>query len=429
MDRSIFRSAAVERLSSPERLDQPVRITTTLGWSALIALLLLVTAGCVASVAILAPEKVPGDGVIISPVGILEVPFPSSGRLAEIQASIGEPVTKGSIVARIEQPELRRSLEEAHKAYDDLKAERQHVADFQQQARLAQEAADTRRRHDLEQSIGLVEQRLGFLHEREVIDTELGAKHLITRAQAVDTKVATGTAQEELAATGRQINDISLNASRSRIQDMRELLALDLKVDAAQRQIALIAERLKQAEQVVSPYDGTVVEYKHDVGELVQQGAALVTLLPSGLEPTTGANSSSDPLQVVLFVPNTEGKKITPNMTAEITPSTVRREEYGFVFARVKRVAAIPATAEGMLHVLKNQQLVNALSAGGAPFEVDVELLRDPNAPSGYLWSSAPGPVTTISPGTLTHGTVWIRRLRLIEFAIPALRRLFGHTA
>jgi HlyD family secretion protein len=82
-----------------------------------------------------------------------------------------------------------------------------------------------------------------------------------------------------------------------------------------------------------------------------------------------------------------------------------------------------------MLHVLKNQQLVNALSAGGAPFEVDVELLRDPNAPSGYLWSSAPGPVTTISPGTLTHGTVWIRRLRLIEFAIPALRRLFGHTA
>ena len=428
MDRSIFRNAAVERLSSAERLDQPVRLTTGLGWLALTALLLLVTAGCIASVVIFAPDKVPGDGVIISPVGILEVPLPSSGRLSETLPVTGERVTKGAVVARIEQPELRRSLEEARKAYEDLRAERQQVGEFQQQARLAQESADATRRRDLGRSHELIEQRLGYLHERAEIDTDLYAKHLITRGQVVDTKVATGSAEEELSATERQITETSLSETHTQILDKRELLALDLKIDAAQRQIALIDERLKQSELVVSPYSGTVVEYKHDVGELVQEGAALMTLLPTGSDTTQDPTIPDTALQVVLFVPNTEGKKIAPGMMAEITPSTVRREEYGFIIGRVKRVAAIPATGEGMLRVLKNQQLVNALSAGGAPFEVEIELLRDPNAPSGFQWSSAPGPTTTISPGTVTHGMVWIRRLRLIEFAVPALRRLFGNS-
>lgn len=427
MDRSIFRSAAVERLSSPERLDQPVRITTALGWLALSALLILVFVGTVASVEIASPEKVAGDGVLISGVGILEVPFPSSGRLAEILPNTGQVVTQGSVVGRIEQPEMRRLLEEAHKQHDDLLAERHRIAEFQQQARQAQDAADGRRRRDLEQRRQLVEQRIGFLHQRAIIDAELGSKHLITRAQEVDTKVATGSAEEDLATTTREISDIALGAVQRHIHDQRELLELDLRVQAADRQIKLVTERLKQAEQIISPYDGTVVEYKHDVGELVQQGTALMTLLPTDAPQDSG--KPAVPLQVVLFVPNTEGKKIRLGMISEIMPHTVSRDEYGFVRGRVKHVAQIPATPEGMLHVLKNQQLVATLSAGGAPFEVDIELLPDPMAPSGYSWSSSPGPDTTLSPGTLTRGKVWIRQLRLIEFAIPALRGLFGHPA
>ncbi len=45
MQKPIFRKAALERLSSPEQLDQLMQVTTPKGWLALIALAgLLVTA-------------------------------------------------------------------------------------------------------------------------------------------------------------------------------------------------------------------------------------------------------------------------------------------------------------------------------------------------------------------------------------------------
>ena len=428
MNNGLFRSAAIERLSTPDRLDQPVRITPVWAWTALVALLVLVVSGATASVVILVPEKVPGDGIVISATGILEVPFPSSGRLVEAVSRTGDRIRKGSVVARIEHPELRRAMEEARKAHGDLLEQRRQVAAFHAEVRSAQDMADDRRRRDLEQSRALVQRRLGFLQERASIDDELGVRRLITRAQIVDTKVAIGAAEEELAVIERQIHEISLTGVNSAIRDRREILDLDLKIRAASRNAILAFEQLRQAEDVTSPYSGTVVELKQDVGRLVQQGSALMTLLPDVADSEPTGTVSTEPLRVVLFVPAVEGKKIFAGMTVEVTPSTIRREEHGYIFARVKRVAEIPATAEGMLHVLKNQQLVTTLSAGGAPFAVEIELLSDPTAPSGFVWSSAPGPTTTISPGTLASGRVWVRRLRLIEFAVPAVRGLFGTT-
>lgn len=433
MNQGIFRSAAVERLSTPDRLDQPVRITPMWAWAALVGLLLLVTSAAIGSVTITVPEKIVGNGIVISPTGILEVPFPSSGRLVEVSPRTGDPVAQGQVIARIEQPDLRRAHEEARKTHRDLLEQRRQVAEFQEIARRARREADERRRRDLEQSHALVRRRLGFLAERAGIDRELDVRRLITRAQVVDTKVAIGAAEEELATVEREINAIGLAAMTADIRDRRELLDLDMKVEAASRHVSLIEEQRQQAEQVVSPYAGTVAELKQDVGRLVQQGGPLLTLLPDPggqvQEPRPGQGRGTS-LQVVLFVPGSEGKRVTPGMTVEITPSTVRREEHGFMFARVKRVAHIPATIEGMLHVLKNQQLATSLSAGGAPFAVDVELLTDHRTPSGFVWSSTPGPETTVSPGTLATGRVWVRRLRLIEFAVPAVRGWFarGHS-
>jgi HlyD family secretion protein len=285
---------------------------------------------------------------------------------------------------------------------------------------------DQQRRLGLQHSLELVRRRLGFLAERAAIDAELGNQHLITRTQIVDTKVAIGGAEEEFDTTQRRINEIALDATNAKIRNQRELLGLDLKIEAAARATSLAAARLQQAEEVMSPYDGEVVEIQHDVGELVQEGAALMTVLPAEPVPTSKGDASPAPLLVMLFVPDTDGKKITAGMTAEITPSTVRREEYGFIVGRVKQVAAIPSTPEGMTHVLKNQRLAEALSAGGAPFAVELELIPNAATPSGYTWSSGPGPNIAISPGTLAHGDIWIRRLRLIEFAVPALHGLLG---
>lgn len=414
---SLFRSAAVERLGTPDRLDEPIRVTAPSAWLALAALLALVLAGGIVGVAVVVPVKVHGQGIIISAAGILDVPFAATGRVASVGVPSGARVERNTVVARLDQPELRRDLEQARADERDLRDRRQRVHDFLTRSRRANGDMAAQQRRDIEQSLVLVRQRLRFQQERADIEAQLYAKQATTRQKLVDAQIDIGRTEEEVAALQNRLKQLDFDDTMARIQGERELLDLDLGIAAAERRVAALAERLKQAEEVVTPYAGTVVEFKRNVGELVRQGEALLSLLP---EEESGAGA----LGVTLFVSGTDGKKIAPGMVVEVSPSTVRREEYGFLLGRVRAVAALPATEEGMMHTLKNRQLVAALAAGGAPFQVDVEFETDPASRTGYRWSSSAGPDAAITPGTLAGGQIWVQRLPLVEIALPALRRL-----
>ncbi|MFN3076198.1 MAG: NHLP bacteriocin system secretion protein [Alphaproteobacteria bacterium] len=129
----------------------------------------------------------------------------------------------------------------------------------------------------------------------------------------------------------------------------------------------------------------------------------------------------------ILYVAPTDGKKVRPGMEVQIAPSTVKREEYGFIIGKVRKVAEIPSTVEGMMRTLKNSQLVTSLSGGGAPFEVIVDLERNPATPTGFRWSSSRGPDTAINGGTLADATVTVRRIHLISLILPALEQILDH--
>jgi len=415
---SLFRSAAVERLGTPDRLDEPIRVTVPSAWLALVALLVLVVVGGVAGVLVVVPVKVRGEGIIISAAGVLDVPFAATGRVAGIAVQSGAYVERGTVVARLDQPELRRELEQARADERDLQDQRQRVRNFLIRSRHAHAEVAVQQRRDIEQSLGLVRQRLRFLQERAAIEAQLYEKQATTRQKLVDAQIDIGRTEEEIAAQQQRLKQLDLDDAITSIEGERELLDLDLKVAAAERRVAALTDRLKQAEEVVTPYAGTVVEFKRNAGELVRQGEALLSLLPDQGSGSGGA------LGVTLFVSGADGKKIAPGMVVEVSPSTVRREEYGFMLGRVRAVAALPATEEGMMRTLKNRQLVAALSVGGAPFQVDVEFETDSATRTGYRWSSSAGPDAAITPGTLAAGQIWVQRLPLVEIAFPAMRRL-----
>jgi HlyD family secretion protein len=96
------------------------------------------------------------------------------------------------------------------------------------------------------------------------------------------------------------------------------------------------------------------------------------------------------------------------------------------ISAVVTTVSSYPSTPRGMQRVLKNDQLVTALSGGGAPYEVRATLLRDPRTPSGYRWTSSHGPPLTIQSGTLAGAQVIVDRQRPIAAVLPLLRRWSG---
>lgn len=163
---------------------------------------------------------------------------------------------------------------------------------------------------------------------------------------------------------------------------------------------------------LLTPYAGTVAELRLNDGDTIERGGAVLALLPDA------------PLIATVYASTAEGKNIHPGMRVELAPSNFKREEYGFVAGRVLSVAPMPATQESMQRTLGNRQLVQALSAGGPPFEVVVALETDPSTASGVRWSSSRGPAAKLSAGTLCTAAVVIREETVLRLLVPAARRL-----
>jgi hypothetical protein len=169
------------------------------------------------------------------------------------------------------------------------------------------------------------------------------------------------------------------------------------------------------AARVTSPYSGRVVELRTSVGTVVNVGSPLVSL--------EALNQGQKKLEAVLYIMASDGKKVRPDMLAEITPSTVKREEFGFIPSRVTYVGKFPTTQQGMMRTLSSEELVKEF--GQSPvIEVRVEMQEDPTAPSGYQWSSK-GPDTTVEDGTPCSAKIVTEERRPISLVIPLFKTWF----
>ncbi|MBF0304575.1 MAG: NHLP bacteriocin system secretion protein [Alphaproteobacteria bacterium] len=421
-DGGIFRTAALERLSTPEQLDQAMRLTAPSAWVLLLTVLLASAVGVLWSMVATVPLKVPGQGILISQGGVLSVVSEAQGRIGRLMVRPGGVVRTGQVVAAIEQPELELERDLARAELEELQHQRTRIVEFHIREMEVRIPYLEQKKRDLTDSIRHVEDRIRWLKERERDEQELLDRKYIGRQKYIDTRVDLYTALEQVARARNEVNQVDSEVVAIKVDKEHELLGKEMAMAAAARRVEAIEARLARQSRVLSPYDGTVVEIRRNEGELVEKGVALLSLVPPRDEaPDPGGGRD---LVAVLYAPPGDGKKIQPGMDVEIAPSTVKREEYGFMLGRVVRVAEIPATGEGMMRMLKNPRLVDSLSGGGAPFEVIVELERDPSTPTGFKWSSSRGPEGEITTGTLAESAVTVRRVRLISLVVPMMERL-----
>ena len=163
---------------------------------------------------------------------------------------------------------------------------------------------------------------------------------------------------------------------------------------------------------VVSTFDGIVMEVKANVGDVVAAGSTSICSIR--------LDQYRQDFMAVMYVPADAGKKIEPGMVAQLTPSGADQQEDGSLMGVVRSVSLYPVSNSGVMRTLGNSEVVNWImeKVGGAAMEVRVDLVRAPNSPSGYLWSSTVGRHKPLTPGTVFSGQVITDRQ-------PPLSRIF----
>ena len=132
-------------------------------------------------------------------------------------------------------------------------------------------------------------------------------------------------------------------------------------------------------------------------------------------------------LEVIVYFSPLTGKQVKKGMKAQVSPSIVKQEEYGFMEGTVAEVDIYPSTFSDIMKTLQNESLAQMLAADVAPIKVKVDLIVDSNTPSGYTWSSRNGPPITIDRGTISAVTVTAKEQPPITLVVPIFRKfLFG---
>jgi multidrug efflux pump subunit AcrA (membrane-fusion protein) len=176
--------------------------------------------------------------------------------------------------------------------------------------------------------------------------------------------------------------------------------------------------KLERDSQVISPVDGIVADQiVSGVGEIVAAGAPLFNIRLD--EKQRGE------MMVLVYVPVQEGKKVKPGMTVQIAPGSVDASEYGTLVGLVRAVSTYPVMADSITGWTGNKDLTAWIvkQGGGAVMEVKVDLIKDADTVSGYLWTSVHGAPAAITPGTVCTGNVVVKRQAPITKAFLKLNQ------
>lgn len=327
--KSVFRQASLDRLASPEQLDELMQVTSLKSWIALAGLSLIVVFVLLWSCFGIIKETVSGQGIIVRSSGIQNIYSQANGQITETLVSEGDWVNSGQVVARISQPELAAQIEQT---------------------------------------------------ERSLIEIN----KLIAEAGANKAK--------EAATIEMQIKSMEIERNLQQLRVRKDVLS-----------------------QVISPFEGRVIEQKFRAGALATVGAPLFGVELKGVKK-----------EVVVCITASQSKKVIVGMKAQISPSTVRREEYGYILGRVRSVSKYPVSAQGLSSWIAIDDLSRTFGKDEPVFAVFVDMVEDALVPSGFRWSSGKGPPTEVHSGTFCTVNIEVRSQHPISYVLPWLKSLAG---
>jgi HlyD family secretion protein len=263
--------------------------------------------------------------------------------------------------------------------------------------------------------LSTADQKATLLHERIETQAALYDQGLITKQTLIGSQLELSSVLLEQKTIGTQIKQLDVARLEAKKQSENELAQIKIQVEDAKRAVAMMVRETKEFATIVSPYTGRVLEIKASEGQLVERGTPLVSIELS--------SSDTNEIEAYVYLPAAEGKKVRGNMTVEVSPSTARREEFGFLRASVTSVADYPSTDQGLMRIFGNEKLVQNLIGGLPPIQIRATLIPSSSSLSRYQWSTRSGPPFSIQSGTSCSAAITISEQRPIELVLPILKK------
>lgn len=414
MNERMYRKAALDRLSSPDDLDRILTVTSARQWLALAGLLIFVGTVAVWSFLARLPSKASGEGVLIGQGGVVNVVTTGSGTITNFKLKIGDVVLAGDVVATIAQPEIETSLRQTRNRLEEARVDAGRTVHVQDESVRLQIAALDRQKETVEGDVQQGNNLVRLAEDQVPVQERLLDRGLQTKQQLIAAQQRVIELKAGVEKNRAQL--VTIEAQRYGLQSLPETSRRDaeMRIEELEREAQTLDQQMRLSTKVISPFSGEVVELK------VYEGSGVVTGTPVlSLQPAVGQ------LEVVAFVATGEAKSLTPGMAVQVSPTTVKREEYGYLRGRVTHVSDFPTTDAAAMRTFENDSLVNALKAQGLANEVRV-VLEPADHAGGYVWSSRKSPNQVISSGTLCTIEVITRERRPIELAMPFLKKFFN---
>jgi len=441
-----FRRKSLERLSSPERLDQMLRLVDRRSWLPLATLSVLVIVAVLWAVLGKIPVNVHGKGILVRPREFAELQSPGSGYLVRLDVGVGDEVAPGDVLGRLARPDLAKQLELARAKAAELDSSSREMMrtgdgfdDTLVDVEGARPASDIDAFRALARS--LREQELRSLDQDRERLTE---QHRLARALAdslkqrwegqrdlrdsgvvslqalIDVEEAYMESLDRVSALEGQLRDLR---TRGLEIDERYLVRLQGIADREQRaadvdrEIARLEAALQEETRIVAEHRGRILEIRAAVGEFLSAGDRV-----GSMEVT----ERTSPLVGLIYFTVRDGKRLHPDMSIQVTPDTVERERFGSIRGTIDSVSAFPVTMAEVENVVGNRAVAEALVGGGYLMQVFAELERDPGTTSGFRWTSAGGPEMSFSAGTTATARSPVERRAPVTFVLPFLRSAAG---
>jgi HlyD family secretion protein len=408
MGEELFRKSALDKLASPERLDELMEVTPGKGWIALATVGALFAGLVVWSIFGSIPERIDGQGMLVRGGGLRQLRAGGDGTLTGLTIKINDLVKEGQVVGQISQLGSSEEIKSAKQALDQ-----------------AQRDYEMSRGEDERTIAGIRATIQGLEGDKRITQTLLQkARADLARLQqslrdGLVTRATVDQAQRDVASfeatlTGK---DGQISNQQAQVRSVGERIrAKQEAVARARRDLERVSVVSSSLAKVSSTVEGHVVELRHRVGDFVRNGEVIATIEP----PSTA-------IEPVVYVSSANGKRVKPGMEVQVSPTTVRREEYGFMKGQIKTVGEYAVTAEGVEAVTGNKQLVEELLKSGTKIEVQVGLLANRDTASGYTWSSSGGPPFKIEGGTKVSVSVVASQTTPFNYYVtPIFRNMLG---